>query len=463
MKTFFWVLYGSLVALSLVLIWPRISQERLHGPIETVMAYSDIVRLSESEKLPIPVILARFKHAGLTSLSLTPASSNIQIQESFFIVLRVSNTDSKLPVLSKNDTLLFDGPEVYGYPFLLKDVGRALQQSGCRLGMVELYPQAGIETLAKALPSQIIRVHSIPELEIHLLTPDAAISRYMRAIRERRVNMLFLHPYMHRRLSSENLITLNTTYLTQLSLHIHQEGYALTKAEPLYLHAIFRMYFLQYSAWLLVLVIPILAILTGLAMKRWWAGFLVSVLITAGGAVMVSALLLDPVFLLGIIRFPFISGALVIPALFIGAFSYFRDRKFIDFLKQPLLISHLVCGLLCVGIIGVYVMRSGHSSVGSIPILEVHFRSFLEHIFSVRPRTKEFLFGYPALMLAFMFPQSRYSWLYAAMGSIALVSLLNSFCHLHTPLWVSTYRSVLGLGLGLIVGAFYLWIRRLFR
>ena len=466
MKTFFWVLYGSLVALSLVLIWPRVSQERFNSPIETVMSYSDIVQLSESEHIAIPVILAKFKQAGLTSLALTPASANTGIPESFSIVLRVSNTDTNLPVLNKNHTLLFDGPEVYGFPFLLDDVSRSLKRSGCRLGLVELYPQAGIETLAKSLPSQIIRVHSIPDLEMRLMRPKVAVSRYMRAIRERRVNMLYIHPYMHRRSFSENLVDLNQTYLAGLSSELHKNGYSLARTEPPYPNAISRTFKLKLFSWLafcLVVGTPILALLTGLKMRRWWAGFSVSVLITAGGAVMLSALLLDPVFLLGIVRFPFISAALVFPPLLIGAFLYFKTRNISDFLKRPLLISHLALGLLGIGIVVMYVMRSGHSSVGSVPILELHFRAFLEQIFSIRPRTKEFLMGYPALMLVFMFPKSRYRWFFAAVGSLALVSLLNSFCHLHTPLWVSAYRSILGLGLGLIMGSVYLLIRRLFR
>lgn len=469
MKKLFWILYAGLSIFSFFLIWPRISQECRQGPIEIVMSYGDILRISEVENIPPALILDHFKHAGLTSLALTASSANVlaaQIPESFSLVLRVSNLDTKLPALTKSNTLIFEGPEVYGYPFLLNDVSHMLKRSGCHLGMLELYPQAGIETLAKALPSQIIRVHSIPELEMNLLRPEAAVSRYMRAIRERRVTMLYIHPYMHRRSFSENLIDLNKNYVSRLSSEIREQGYTLAATKPPYPNAIshtLRLKLFSCLAFCLVVGTPIFALLTGLKMRRWWAGFLVSILITAGGAVMLSALLLDPVFLLGIIRFPFISGALVLPPLFIGAFLYFKTRNISDFLKRPVLISHVLLGLLGIGIVGVYVMRSGHSSVGSVPIWELQFRSFLEHLFCVRPRTKEFLLGYPALMLVFMVPQSRYRWLFAAVGSLALVSLLNSFCHLHTPLWVSAYRSVLGLGLGLIVGSFYLLIRRLFR
>ena len=84
------------------------------------------------------------------------------------------------------------------------------------------------------------------------------------------------------------------------------------------------------------------------------------------------------------------------------------------------------------------------------------FRGGLEHLFSVRPRTKE-LIGHPLLVLFFLsLPwRNRLTALLALAGLLGQVSILNTFCHLHTPLALTLHREGLGLGIGLISAA--LW------
>ena len=109
----------------------------------------------------------------------------------------------------------------------------------------------------------------------------------------------------------------------------------------------------------------------------------------------------------------------------------------------------------------VLIIRSGNFFVFPRFLIEEQFRQSLESIFYVRPRTKEFLIGYPFLLIAFMYVDGKISrlwiWFFNIVGSIALISVINSFCHLHTPLQVSLYRSVLGLLLGIGFTCFYLF------
>ena len=69
------------------------------------------------------------------------------------------------------------------------------------------------------------------------------------------------------------------------------------------------------------------------------------------------------------------------------------------------------------------------------------------------------MIGYPLLFLTFLYVDRGLSrnwvWFFNGLGSVALISMINSFCHLHTPLLVSTYRSVLGLILGVVVCVVY--------
>jgi hypothetical protein len=73
----------------------------------------------------------------------------------------------------------------------------------------------------------------------------------------------------------------------------------------------------------------------------------------------------------------------------------------------------------------------------------------------VRPRSKEFLFGYPLLITGLcLYYSGRRRWylLFGCAGAIAQADLLNTFCHIHTPLIISIIRAALGWILGLGIG-----------
>ena len=109
-------------------------------------------------------------------------------------------------------------------------------------------------------------------------------------------------------------------------------------------------------------------------------------------------------------------------------------------------------------ILALYVIRSGNYV--TISGLELMIRQFLEDVFFIRPRFKEMLIGYPALILGFWFLDRSFNrqflWLFNALGVIAFSSLINSFCHFHTPVLISFYRSMMGVLLGVLFAiAFY--------
>ena len=104
----------------------------------------------------------------------------------------------------------------------------------------------------------------------------------------------------------------------------------------------------------------------------------------------------------------------------------------------------------------VYIARSGHETELQPSNLEMVLRNTLEQILLARPRTKEFLMAFPAVMaavvmasrkrLALMFPLL----LVAALG---YSSIVNTFSHLRTPLYLSAVRELYALGFGLVLGA----------
>ncbi len=153
--------------------------------------------------------------------------------------------------------------------------------------------------------------------------------------------------------------------------------------------------------------------------------------------------------------------------IFIGLFFYLRPERIKStffvlrrLYYAPVRTAGLVSVFAVLCFLILMIIRSGNFFVLPVSFIEISFRSVLEDLFLVRPRTKEFLIGYPFLLIAFMYVDAKISrmwiWFFNILGSIALISVVNSFCHLHTPLSVSIYRSVLGVVLGVLVTSFYI-------
>jgi hypothetical protein len=120
-------------------------------------------------------------------------------------------------------------------------------------------------------------------------------------------------------------------------------------------------------------------------------------------------------------------------------------------LSMPLTVLWIV-GIGILGAAGMYYLtRTGNA--GQVSGLELQFRSILENTFGVRPRTKEFLLGHP-LFFAGIFLALRYRWamVFLIAGTIAQLSMVDTFAHIHTPLLLSLIRIFLGLGIGVIIG-----------
>lgn len=100
-----------------------------------------------------------------------------------------------------------------------------------------------------------------------------------------------------------------------------------------------------------------------------------------------------------------------------------------------------------------YIIRSGN--VESISSIEAKMRNALTELFSARPRTKEFLIGYPALvLLVYYFKKTDIKliqWLLAIASSILAASVTNSFCHVFTDYLTIVSRTLNGFIVGIFV------------
>lgn len=133
------------------------------------------------------------------------------------------------------------------------------------------------------------------------------------------------------------------------------------------------------------------------------------------------------------------------------------------FLELPVKIRTLVilgAGILVLAGVALagsyYLARTGHSEGAEAATLELLFRNFLEYYLPARPRTKEFLIGYPCLMLFIWARRKNIPLLplFLGLGSvIGLTSIVNTFLHIRTTFMMSLIRTGIGLIFGLVVGA----------
>ncbi len=118
----------------------------------------------------------------------------------------------------------------------------------------------------------------------------------------------------------------------------------------------------------------------------------------------------------------------------------------------------LILGVLVIAL-GVYVMRTGNDGV-SVSGLERSFRALLDQLLVVRPRTKEFLIGHPIFLLLIYYGYKKGGLPLLLIGAIGQISLVNTFAHAHTPLWVSLLRTFNGLVIGIIIGVILILLVR---
>jgi hypothetical protein len=134
--------------------------------------------------------------------------------------------------------------------------------------------------------------------------------------------------------------------------------------------------------------------------------------------------------------------------------------------NAPIRIYQLIAGAVLLGVAYVVLVRSGNQSDIAPSSFELALRSNLTAVLSVRPRFKEFLVGFPLLMLLpalLPIDRKRFGWLLVLGIGTGLADCVDTFSHLHTALDVSLLRIVNGAVLGIIIGALAIVIYRALR
>ncbi|MGB2783159.1 MAG: DUF5693 family protein, partial [Atribacterota bacterium] len=211
-----------------------------------------------------------------------------------------------------------------------------------------------------------------------------------------------------------------------------------------------------------------------LMIKEVLIGFFRIILITLSGALLIAALLSNNKFMLGIEQFSGIKISYLVPLLLVLAIMWLKVNKgklmILENIKKPILIEHVIIMVFFAVFLVIYISRSGNFSFLPVLGIEEKIRIFLEKTLIARPRNKEFLIGYPALLLAMsmnFLKIKEFKIPIIIIGTIGPVTLINTFCHIHTPFLFSMLRTFngvwLGLALGLIVIAIFYYLVKIFR
>jgi hypothetical protein len=197
----------------------------------------------------------------------------------------------------------------------------------------------------------------------------------------------------------------------------------------------------------------------------------VAIGVTLGGVLVVIGLLSTPLTMLEVDRFTGVKLVLAAPPLIALLLYLFTDRwrariAPATLAASPVTVVQLVAGIVLLGGAYLVLARSGNQSDIAPSGIELALRSHLTTLLEVRPRFKEFVLGFPALMLVptlLPLDRARWGWLLALAIGVGLGDVSDTFSHLHTPLLVSALRLVNGALIGALAGALAIALYRRFR
>ena len=398
------------------------------------------------------------------------------------------------------------GQTVVGFPDL-SPIVRTLKELDISAGQAEFVRQVGIAEFNAAMNPSLLPLHSLVREEAlsRRYSRPQIIERMVRAVHERSIRILLLRPYelysverlepfiedigiIRNALASRSYSTgwpetipmfhatpasaIGVAMVLLLCFWSYSRRYLIPGAEikSLELAAIVLCSVLiGLGAWKISLVSKLLggfacAFLateaTIWALDRYdrpFYGLLAGLLIVISGGLCIAAFYGTTNSMLRITPFSGVKMTLLLPPVLILA-SDLKNRihpeSLLNIVQRPSIWGELMLiGFVFIAAV-VLTVRSDNASF--VPGWEVQFRDMLERLLWVRPRTKEFIVGYPCLIIYYVIRRrgllENYREVFRLGASMAFASAVNSFCHFHTLLPLTVVRVANGWLLGILVG-----------
>lgn len=376
--------------------------------------------------------------------------------------------------------------------------------------------QKGIEWLAPYSQYQMIRLHSIPYglFETNLRSPDVLVERITKGVTERNMRLFHLQfPWEIEGMSGKQIFTASFAILKESKEKLLEKGFVMGTSEPFHANTSWVFVVSQWCAalaglalmvfavnkvypkwttfsfvglsvlfissfWLelswqvlalgIAVVIPLLGVLLILdrmqfineqkatSIMRSIGWFIVVSFVSLLGGLLLSSMHSELPYVLYIEGFRGVALMHIVPPVLTLWMLLVYDKHLNKQLVRqmafaPVQIYQLVLFLLVAMLGAYYVSRTGNG--GILLPFEAEFRSTLENLFGVRPRTKEFLLGHPLLLLV-LYYWHQHKWIKWTLpiAIIGQLSMVNTFTHFHTPVWISLQRGLYGMALGMVIG-----------
>jgi Family of unknown function (DUF5693) len=380
-----------------------------------------------------------------------------------------------------------------------------LEDNGFTLLLIELVEQAGVGTYASRM-TNVVRLHGMSFVEE--IVPQERIDRAVRGLKERNIRVLF-YRYTPTLIAEERLGELvdvmagtnaaapagMTPGLAEPFAELHPSpllavgGVLASAGIGAAAGAILSPWFVLLGAagmGLLAMLAAVTGSGTATDLLRLGVAVLFAVaaafvgrpaprlgpatmeyakagLVTLAGGYVVSGLAFDTTFLTGADGFWGVKALLLAPPALVAVIAAYRVLNrprwadTVPILQLEVRAWHLAALAVAAGAIAYLTLRSDNT--GAAFDIELAFRQELENVLYVRPRTKEFLIGFPALLVGIVLAtRTRYAWWLYAVAAIGTASAIDTFSHFHAPLLASTVRTVLGIVIGYAVGLIALWL-----
>lgn len=200
----------------------------------------------------------------------------------------------------------------------------------------------------------------------------------------------------------------------------------------------------------------------------WQMAF--AIVLSLIGAMLLSGILTDSRFLLEIdiyrgVKVTFMLPVILTAVLYIKKYDILQIagrnyqyiwNKFNSMINISITFKHVLILAVLLFVVYYFVGRSGHTGGVPVTAIELKIRAALEQLMYARPRAKEFVIGHPAFFLA-VFAAYRQAprllqFVLACGAVIGQASLVQTFCHMRTPVFMSLMRAFDGYVAGAVLG-----------
>ena len=415
--------------------------------------------------------------------------------------------------------IIFEGDKIIGYPNNIDDVARVINDNNVIFAVKEKLNQIGVEDkkgqkeLIEKTSYSINRLYKLHEKQIANTDENDMFFKLMRGVIDRNIRFVEINQIKNPNISIEENYEKTNNAVNRLNDFINDMNYTTNKDIVKLDSAKLNINF--YFLVMIVLTITIIRYIKELITLKWTtllcAGITImlifsyledlglnverslalvtSILFSSlaslavvkltrtdtkrmmlkglfkflginllGGYVIVSCLS-SLEYTMNLEMFRGVKIAFIVPILmYIISFIVVYEVKLMDiirYIKSKNKTSIAITSVLFFLVVAVYLLRSGNFRVLGASRIELKFREVLENTMGIRPRTKEFILGYPLIMLFIYARNSESKLLKFILGfgtAICGVSIVNSFCHVYTSIEVSMIRSIYGLILGVLIG-----------